>query len=103
MYLAAKIGRWSTTEIGRFYNGRDHSTVCHGIQRIQEMRDSDPEVDSLLSELESQLAKHGELSQNDGPIRISDRRYQLNDEDIKRLVDEVTDRLAERMKELLEE
>ena len=60
-------------------------------------------VDSLLSELESQLAKHGELSQNDGPIRISDRRYQLNDEDIKRLVDEVTDRLAERMKELLEE
>src|SRR3954462_10243843 len=58
MYLAARIGRWSTTEIGRFYNGRDHSTVCHAIQRIQEMRDSDPEVDTLLSELKAQLANH---------------------------------------------
>ena len=26
MYIAARIGGWSTTEIGRFYNGRDHST-----------------------------------------------------------------------------
>ncbi len=34
MYLAARFGQWSTTVIGRFYNGRDHSTVCHGIQRI---------------------------------------------------------------------
>src|SRR4051794_3397481 len=91
MYLAARIGRWSTTEIGRFYNGRDHSTVCHGIQRIDEMRDSDPEVDSLLSELKAQLAKHGELAQSNGPIRFSDRKYQLHEEDLKRLVDEVTD------------
>ncbi len=29
MYLARHVGRWSTTAIGRFYNGRDHSTVCH--------------------------------------------------------------------------
>ncbi len=29
MYLAKNVGRWSTTRIGRFYNGRDHSTVCH--------------------------------------------------------------------------
>ena len=103
MYLAARIGRWSTTEIGRFYNGRDHSTVCYGIQRIDEMRDSDPEVDSLLSELRAQLAKHDQLPQSKGPIRFLDPRYQLNDEDIKRLADEVTDRLAKRIKELLEE
>jgi hypothetical protein len=30
MYLAKYVGRWSTTQIGRFYNGRDHSTVCYG-------------------------------------------------------------------------
>jgi chromosomal replication initiation ATPase DnaA len=35
MYLANRVGRWSTTVIGRFYNGRDHSTVCYGIQRIE--------------------------------------------------------------------
>jgi DnaA-like protein len=103
MYLAARIGRWSTTQIGRFYNGRDHSTVCYGIQRIEEMRDSDPQVDSLLSELKGQLAKHEEPPQSNGPIRFPDPRYQLNDEDIKRLADEVTDRLAKRIKEVFEE
>ena len=55
MYLAARVGRWSTTVISRFYNGRDHSTVCHGIQRIEELRDCDPDVNALLTELKRQL------------------------------------------------
>ena len=55
MYLAKQVGRWSTTIIGRFYNGRDHSTVCHGIQRIEALRESDPDVDALLSDLRNQL------------------------------------------------
>jgi hypothetical protein len=41
--------------IGRFYDRRDHSTVCHGIQRIQALRESDPDVDALLSELKREL------------------------------------------------
>src|SRR4051795_11609183 len=49
MYLARHVGRLSTTAIGRFYNGRDHSTVCHGIQRIEGLRESDPEIDVLLT------------------------------------------------------
>ena len=57
MYLAARVGRWSTKIIGRFYNGRDHSTVCHGIQRIEALRENDPEVDALLSDLKRRLAK----------------------------------------------
>ena len=28
MYLANRVGGWSTTKIGKFYNGRDRSTVC---------------------------------------------------------------------------
>ena len=95
MYLAARVGRWSTTVIGRFYNGRDHSTVCHGIQRIEALRDSDPDVDALLSELKAQLLKHSELPQSIGPIGFSGRRYQLNDEDLKRLANEVAERLAD--------
>jgi hypothetical protein len=55
MYLAKHVGRWSTTVIGRFYNGRDHSTVCHGIQRIEALRESDPEVDLLISDLKHEL------------------------------------------------
>ena len=56
MYLAKYVAGWSTTCIGSFYHGRDHSTVIHGIQRIQALRESDPEVDALLSELKDQLA-----------------------------------------------
>jgi Bacterial dnaA protein helix-turn-helix len=55
MYLAKHVGRWSTTAIGRFYNGRDHSTVCHGIQRIESLRETDPDVDALVTELRRQL------------------------------------------------
>jgi Bacterial dnaA protein helix-turn-helix len=55
MYLAKHVAGWSTTQIGRFYNGRDHSTVCYGIQRIESLRESDPDVDALISELKRQL------------------------------------------------
>jgi ATPase involved in DNA replication initiation len=56
MYLARHVGRWSTTVIGRFYNGRDHSTVCYGIQRIEALRESDPDVDALIADLKTQLS-----------------------------------------------
>jgi chromosomal replication initiation ATPase DnaA len=55
MYLAKHLGRWSTTVIGRFYNGRDHSTVCYSIQRMEALRESDPDVDALISDLKRQL------------------------------------------------
>jgi Bacterial dnaA protein helix-turn-helix len=55
MYLAKHIAGWRTTMIGRFYHVRDHSTVVHGIQRIEALRESDPAVDTLLSELKGQL------------------------------------------------
>src|ERR1700740_1633809 len=57
MYLAKHVGGWSTTVIGRFYNGRDHSTVCYGIQRIESLRNTDPDVDALLTELKQQLGE----------------------------------------------
>src|SRR5262249_10304281 len=36
-------------------NGRDHSTVCHAIKRIQALRDSNPEVEALVSSLIEEL------------------------------------------------
>jgi len=51
MYLAAQVGRWNTTAIGRFYDGRDHSTVCHGIQQIGSLKGTDP-----MSMLSSQIS-----------------------------------------------
>jgi hypothetical protein len=66
MYLAKHLGRWSTTVIGRFYNGRDHSTVCYGIQRVEALRESDPDVDALITELKQQLSReHHEASNSE--------------------------------------
>src|ERR1700689_2925075 len=55
MYIARHVGRWSTNAIGHFYNGRDHSTVCHSIQRIEALRESDAEIDGLLAEMKYQI------------------------------------------------
>jgi chromosomal replication initiator protein len=41
MYLAKNIGGWSTTRIGRFYNGRHHTTVLHAIEKIERLRGTD--------------------------------------------------------------
>ena len=105
MYLAARVGRWSTTVIGRFYNGRDHSTVCHGIQRIEALRESNPEVDALLCELMKKLTEHTEQAQGQdiSAMRVPGRRYQVGRRDIEQLANTIADRFAERMRDLLEE
>jgi hypothetical protein len=72
MYLARHLGGWSTTVIGRFYNGRDHSTVCYGIQRIEALRESDAAVDALISELKRRLDRErsgADSSQNSNKAR----------------------------------
>lgn len=56
MYLAKRLTTRSLPEIGRKFGGRDHSTVIHAVRRIEQLRDSDADVDSavrvLLRELE---------------------------------------------------
>ena len=55
--------------IGRFYNGRDHSTVCCGIQRIEALLESDPEVDVLITDLRHELSASG-----DSPVEKSETK-----------------------------
>jgi chromosomal replication initiator protein len=56
MYLAKRLTTRSLPEIGRKFGGRDHSTVIHAVRRIEELRDTDREIDGavrvLLRELE---------------------------------------------------
>jgi hypothetical protein len=59
MYLAKHLGGWSTTAIGRFYNGRDHSTVCYALRRVEGLREIDPEVDGLLATLAAEIRTYG--------------------------------------------
>jgi chromosomal replication initiation ATPase DnaA len=51
MYLAKHVGGWSTTRIGHFYHGRDHSTVCYAIRRIDSLRHRDTAADALIVRL----------------------------------------------------
>jgi hypothetical protein len=51
MYLARNVGGWSTTKIGRFYNGRHHSTVLHAIEKIERLRQTDESLDALIEVL----------------------------------------------------
>ena len=56
MYLAKHVGRWSLSRIGRFYNGRHHTTVLDAITKIERFRKSDESVDALIEVLTSELA-----------------------------------------------
>src|SRR4051794_10635790 len=85
MYLAAQVGCWSTTTIGRFYDGRDHSTVCHGIQRIESLKETDPNVDALLADFKHQLellsVQTRELTPNGRKAELCGRDLLAPDED----------------------
>src|SRR3954453_7775768 len=55
MYLAKHVAGWSLPKIGRFYNGRHHTTVLHSIQKIERLRKSDEATDALIEVLTAEL------------------------------------------------
>jgi hypothetical protein len=56
MYLAKHVGHWSLSQIGKFYNGRHHTTVLHAIEKIAALRKTDEAVDALLDVLTAALS-----------------------------------------------
>ena len=101
MYLAEHVAGWSTTMIGRFYNGRDHSTVIHGIQRIEVLRESDPDLHALLSELKDQLTRRQDGSNKkkvfEAPTKVPYASYINIDELAEAIADRVWARISGRI------
>jgi hypothetical protein len=96
MYLAKQVGGWRTTRIGKFYNGRDHSTVCHAIARVQELRNSDADVNALIQSLVR--ACKDETAADPG--RSSPAAETLKDAVVRRIeieLDALADRIADRI------
>ena len=99
MYLAKHVCGWSTTCIGRFYHGRDHSTVVHGIHRIEALRENDPEVDALVSELKDELARTQQ--ERDGGMKAEPTPKVLKPSAMS--FDDLADAIAERIWAVLSE
>jgi chromosomal replication initiator protein len=51
MYIIREITEYTTTEIGQAFGGRDHTTVMHACQKIEERVHSDPSMDSTIQSL----------------------------------------------------
>ena len=98
MYLAKHVGGWSTTRIGRFYNGRDHSTVCHALKKVEILRNSQPEIDELLADLKAEIVSEGQGNSAAPHNDIGHSEPQaggviLTDEFLDLVVDRLLDRL----------
>jgi hypothetical protein len=98
MYLAKHLGGWSTTKIGKFYHGRDHSTVCHAIRRIESMREDNPELDALLTALGREIQDFAVFPDQPEPDWESGGNDALLDDNfLDRLAERLADRLLQRI------
>ncbi|WP_420861711.1 chromosomal replication initiator protein DnaA [Algirhabdus cladophorae] len=55
MYLAKQLTRRSLPEIGRCFGGRDHTTVMHGVRRIEDLMHKDAQIADDLELLRRSL------------------------------------------------
>jgi len=49
MYLSKSLTNASLPEIGRSFGGKHHSTVIHSIKKVEEMRKTDLDFNSLIA------------------------------------------------------
>jgi chromosomal replication initiator protein len=55
MYLAKHLTEASLPEIGRQFGGKHHTTVLHSVDKIEEVRKNDKDLNRLLNKLTEQL------------------------------------------------
>src|SRR5580693_1355194 len=48
MYLIKELPHSSLPEIGRMFGGKHHTTVLHSVQKIEKLRQKDPELNRLI-------------------------------------------------------
>jgi chromosomal replication initiator protein len=51
MYLAKELTQASLPEIGRAFSGKHHTTVLHSVQKIDKLRQREPDLNSLIHSL----------------------------------------------------
>jgi chromosomal replication initiator protein len=56
MYLCKRLTDISYPEIGKLFNDKHHSTVMYSVEKVQQLREADPEFDRTLQALQQQLS-----------------------------------------------
>ena len=51
MYLVKELTHASLPEIGRYFGGKHHTTVLHSIQKIEDLRQKDEDLNNLIQSL----------------------------------------------------
>ena len=102
MYLAKHVGGWSTTAIGKFYNGRHHTTVLWALRRIECLRARHARIEGLLFSLTQEIqSRHLQEQPQRGPslAKATERQllsFALDDDFLELLMDRIADRLKSR-------
>jgi chromosomal replication initiator protein len=55
MYLIRQLTDLSLPEIGRHFGGRDHSTVLHAVQKLENIVQNDPDFSNTIDQLTREL------------------------------------------------
>lgn len=107
MYLAKEVGGWSKKAIGRFYNNRDHSTVHYAVNRIEYLRETNSEMDTLLSQLKKAINDETERKMALQPPSADQQTKALslsalarNEAAINALAERVASKLSEELRQL---
>ncbi|MDR2417801.1 MAG: chromosomal replication initiator protein DnaA [Treponema sp.] len=58
MYLTKEITEYTNTEIGQIFGGREHSTVMHACQRVEEQLRSNPQLEASIEKIKMDIAKN---------------------------------------------
>jgi chromosomal replication initiator protein len=58
MYLSRELTEYSTTEVGAEFGGRDHTTVMHACQKIEDRMKLDPNIEPTLQTLLKQIKEN---------------------------------------------
>jgi len=59
MFIAREITEYSTTEVGREFGGRDHTTVMHACQKIEDRKRTDPTLEPTIQHLIREIKESG--------------------------------------------
>jgi len=88
--LAKHVGGWSLPKIGRFYNGRHHTTVLYAIRKIEKLRKTDQTFDALLDVLTAALLSEGRMYEAGKAVSPAHTE----------LIDAIAERVIHRLKEM---